>query len=201
MKPFFKATYSLLFLLFSFTVNNVGAAPLENGKKSSVYLNEIGVGSGYGWGRLKSDPLNLALYPAFVRIGFNMNSLVGMEGCQSTVQLVLEPFLNSITRPDAGVETGCSIGLRYLHPFAASVDFFTEASVAPMFLSIKSAEQGDAGFNFLGQFGAGLQYKVSKRAAIFAGYRFRHLSHAGLFDRPNAGINSNALVTGFSWLF
>lgn len=201
MKYFVKVAFLLLLLLFSFTVNDAGAAPMENGKKSGIYLNEIGVGSGYGWERLKREQVNVALYPAFIRIGFNMNSLVGMEGCQSTAQIVLEPFLNSITRPDAGVETGCSIGLRYLHPLAVSVDLFTEASIAPMFLSIKSAEQGDAGFNFLGQLGAGLQYKVSKRIAIFAGYRFRHLSHAGLADRPNAGINSNALVAGLSWLY
>ena len=70
-----------------------------------------------------------------------------------------------------------------------------------MFLSIKSVEQGDAGFNFLDQLGAGLQYKVSERTAIFGGYRFRHISHAGLADRPNGGINSNALVAGFSWLY
>lgn len=201
MKPFVKVTLSLLLVFFCITLNNAGAAPLENGKKSGVYLNEISVGSGYGWGSLKREAVNLALYPAFVRIGFNMNSLVGMEGCQSTVQLVLEPFLNSISRLDAGVETGCSIGLRYLHPLSASVDLFTEANVAPMFLSIKSDEQGGAGFNFLGQVGSGLQYKVSKKMAIFAGYRFRHLSHAGLADRPNAGINSNALVAGLSWLY
>ena len=201
MKPFVKVAFSLLLMLFSFTVNYAGAAPLDNGKKSVVYLSEISVGSGYAWGRLKRDAVNLALYPAFVRMGFNMNSLFGMEGCQSIVQLVLEPFLNSITYPEAGVETGCSIGLRYLHPLSASVALFSEASFAPMFLSIKSAEQGDAGFNFLDQVGAGLQCKVSKKMAIYSGYRFRHISHAGLLDRPNSGINSNALVAGFSWFY
>ncbi len=201
MKSFVKAAFLLLSLLFSFTVNDAGAAPLENGKKSGIYLNEIGVGSGYGWERLKREQVNVALYPAFIRIGFNMNSLLGMQGCQNTVQFVLEPFINSITDPKAGVETGCSIGLRYLHPLSPSVALFTEASFAPMFLSIKSAEQGDAGFNFLDQLGAGFQCNVSKRTAIFAGYRYRHISHAGLADRPNAGINSNALVVGFSWLY
>jgi len=201
MKHFLKVAFSSLLLLSSFTVNDAGAASLENGKKSGVYINEISVGSGYGWGRLKRESLDLALLPAFVRIGFNLNSLVGMQGCQNSVQLVLEPFLNSIADPEAGVETGCSIGLRYLHPLAPSVALFTEASFAPMFLSIKSAEQGAAGFNFLDQLGAGFQYKVSKSTAIFAGYRFRHISHAGLVDRPNVGINSNALVAGFSWLY
>ena len=201
MKYFAQVAFSLLLVLCCLPAHNAGAAPPENGKKSGVCLNELGVGSGYGWGSLKREPVNLALYPAFVRIGFNMNSLVGMEGRQSTLQFVLEPFLNSITEPKAGVETGCSIGLRYLHPLSSSVSLFTEASFAPMFLSIKSAEQGDAGFNFLDQIGAGLQCKVSQHTAIFAGYRFRHISHAGLVDRPNGGINSNAIVAGLSWLY
>ena len=200
MKPFVKVAFSVLLVFFSFTVDDARAASLEDGKSSGVYLNEIGVGSGYAWGRFNSGPVHLALYPAFVRIGFNMNSLVGMDGSQSTVQLVLEPFVNSITVPEAGVETGCSIGLRYLHPLSVSIAIFTEASFAPMFLSIKSASQGEPGFNFLDQFGAGLQCKVSKRTAIFAGYRFRHLSNAGL-SHPNDGINYSAFEAGFSWLY
>ena len=195
---------SLLFLLVlctSMVYDAVDAASLEQGKPRGFYLNEIGVGSGYGWGRLKGEPVHLTVYPTFVRFGFNMNSLVGMADHQSTLQLVFEPFLNSLAAPKTGIETGCSIGLRYLHPLSVSLDLFTEASFAPMFLSIKSVEQGSAGFNFLDQLGAGLQYKVSERTAIFGGYRFRHISHAGLVERPNGGINSNALVAGFSWLY
>ena len=201
MKCIAKFVSLLLLIPFCFAVHDVGATSLENGKRTGFFLNEVGVGSGYAWGTLKSDPRNFVVYPAFVRMGFNMNSLVGMDSYQSKLQFVLEPFINSIAEPETGVETGCSIGLRYLHPLSASVDLFTEASFAPMFLSIKSAEQGAAGFNFLDQLGAGLQCKVSKSTAIFAGYRFRHISHAGLADRSNAGINSNAFVAGFSWLY
>ncbi|MEI7789515.1 MAG: acyloxyacyl hydrolase [Chlorobiaceae bacterium] len=202
MKNVVNVACFLLLVLFSSAVfHDVDAASLESGKPPGVYLNEIGIGSGYAWGSLKREPVHLTVYPAFVRIGFNMNSLVGMEDHQSTLQLVFEPFLNSMTAPKTGVETGCSIGLRYLHPLSVSVALFTEASFAPMFLSIKSVEQGAAGFNFLDQLGAGLQYKVSERTAIFGGYRFRHISHAGLVNRPNGGINSNALVAGFSWLY
>lgn len=201
MKYPVKVIFVSVLTLFGFTVESANGAPLQEVKKTGVYLNEIGVGSGYAWGKLKSDPDNLALYPAFVRIGFNINSLVGIEGRQSTLQLALEPFVNSISDPKAGVETGCSVGLRYLHKLSGPVDLFTEASVAPMYLSIRSAEQGDAGFNFLIQAGGGLQYKVSDRVAIFAGYRFRHISHAGLSDRPNVGINSNAIVAGLSWSY
>jgi lipid A 3-O-deacylase len=201
MKYLVKISVVLLFALFSFAVEDAHAASLENGKNSGVYLNEIGIGSGYSWGTLKTEPVNLAVYPAFVRIAFNINSFAGIDGHQSTLQFALEPFVNSVSKPEAGIETGLGIGLRYLVELSGPVDLFTEASFAPMYLSIKSTEQGDAGFNFLLQAGAGLQYKVSSRTALFAGYRFRHISHGGLSDRPNEGINSNAIVAGLSLLY
>jgi lipid A 3-O-deacylase len=201
MNYFIKITFFSLLTLFGFAAKPLHAVPLQEVKKAGVYLNEIGTGSGYGWGTLKTEPTNLVVYPAFVRIAFNINSFAGIEGHQSTLQLALEPFVNSITDPDTGVETGLGIGLRYVHELSGPAALFTEASVAPMYLSIKTTEQGMAGFNFLLQAGAGLQYKITGRTALFAGYRFRHISHAGLSDRPNAGINSNAIVAGLSWLY
>ena len=170
-------------------------------KKTGVYLNEISVGSGYAWGTLKSYQDNLLLYPAFLRIGFNINSFAGIDGSRSQLQIAFQPFVNSIVDPKKGVETDMGIGLRYLHKLSGSLDLFTEASVAPMFLSIKTAEQGNAAFNFLDQASLGLQYKMTDRMACFAGYTFRHISNANLFDRPNTGINSNALLLGLSLLY
>jgi lipid A 3-O-deacylase len=201
MKYPINVTFFYLLTIFSVAVEPLNAEPLQGVKEKGVYLNEIAAGSGYAWGTLKSAPDNLALYPAFVRIGFNINSLAGIEGHQSTLQLALEPFVNAIADPAAGIETGLGVGLRYTHKLSGPLDLFTEASAAPMYLSINSTEQGDAGFNFLLQAGGGLQYRVSDRIALFAGYRLRHLSHAGLSDRPNAGINSNAIVAGLSWLY
>jgi lipid A 3-O-deacylase len=124
-----------------------------------------------------------------------------MEGRQSTLQLEFEPFVNSINGKNAGVETGCSLGVRYFYTISRSVDLFTEGSIAPMFLGIDTIEQRESGFNFLDQIGGGLQYKLFSKIALFAGYRFMHISNARFVNRPNEGINSNALIGGFSWLF
>lgn len=189
-----------LFLLFASTVTDVHARSVERGKSSGVYLNETAFGSGLIRGEMQGEQEALALYPAFVRLGFNIDALAGIEGGRSTLQLAVEPFVNTIAHPVAGVEAGCGIGLRYLYNISRPVDLFMEGSVAPMFLSIRSVEQGNAGFNFLLQTGAGFQYKITRRTAFFAGYRFRHLSHGGVSGRSNRGINSDALVAGISWL-
>jgi opacity protein-like surface antigen len=176
-------------------------ASLEKQKTSSIFLNEIGFGSGYARGTLKWDADDFSVYPAFVRIGFNINSLVGLSGGRSTLQFALEPQINTISGPKDGVEAGCGIGFRYFRQLADPVNLFFEASFAPMFLSIDTVEQGAAGFNFLDQLGAGIQYRLSSKTAVFGGYRWRHISHAGISDRSNDGINSNAVVAGLSWLY
>lgn len=203
MKYSVKAFFLLLSGLFVSVsaVTDLRAASMESGRQSGVYLSEIGIGSGYAWGKMQRETRDLAVYPVFARIGFTINSLVGMEGSKSTLLLALEPFVNSIAGPVAGVETGCGAGLRYRHTISRPLDLFMEGSASPMFLSVRSVEQGSAGFNFLLQTGLGLQYKATDRMAFFAGYRFRHLSHGGLADRPNRGINSNAVIAGISWLY
>jgi len=170
MKCLIKVTLFSFLASFVLTTKYANASSLGEVNKTGLYLNEINVGSGYAWWSLKSYPNNLAVYPAFLRIGFNINSLACIDGSRSQLQLELEPFINSIADPNGGVETGVCVGLRYLHKLYGPLDSFTEASVAPMFLSIKTAEQGNAAFNFLDQLGVGLQYKVASRTAIFAGY-------------------------------
>lgn len=198
------ALFPLLFpVIFAISAPPCRAAAeaLPDEEKPAVYLNEIGIGSGYVWGSLNGEDADLSVYPAFVRIGFNANGLFGLKSRRNALQLTLEPFVNVVSGPEDGMEAGCGFGVRYLHEVASPVDLFIEASAAPMYYSIDTKEQGKAGFNFLDQIGAGLQYRFAPGKAFFAGYRWRHISHAGLADRSNDGINSNALVAGFSWLY
>ncbi|NTW69743.1 MAG: acyloxyacyl hydrolase [Chlorobiaceae bacterium] len=207
MNLYFRRVISPLMLIASLLIlsqplkANASDGLPETEKKPAVVLNELGFGSGYVWGSLNRKADNITVYPLFARVGFNMNRVVGIEGSKSTLQLALEPHVNVISGPQDGVEAGCGIGLRYFRKLASPVELFFEASFAPMFLSIDSVEQGKGGFNFLDQFGSGVQYRISPKTALFGGYRWRHISHAGLVDRSNMGINSNAIIAGVSWLY
>ncbi len=179
----------------------VYANTLETTGKPGVYLNEIGVATGYSRGTLKGRTGNLSTYPVFVRFSFNVNRLFGVESRKQALQFVCEPLVSGVSGPEDGVEIGCGFGIRYLYELDRSVGFILEASVAPIYYSIDTIEQGRAGFNFLDQIGAGFQYRLTLDKAIFGGYRWRHISHADLTHRPNSGINSNAVIIGFSWLY
>lgn len=196
-------TASILFLFFSLWAfpATVKAQDVSSGEKTGVFLNEIGIGTGYAWGALKGDSEEQSVFPAFVRFGFNANSLFGIRSRTSTLQFTLEPFVNAFSGSEDGVEAGCGFGIRYLQEVVRPVDLFLEISAAPMYYSIDTLEQGASGFNFLDQIGAGLQYRLAPGKAVFGGYRFRHISHANVVDRSNDGINSSALVLGFSWLY
>ncbi len=199
--------FLLLVLAFLPLDLRAGETPGTNGnpvladtRNQGVHLDEIAIGSGYAWGYLKQSHATFEAVPIFMRFGFYMNSLLGIKDRNGTLQLAFEPFANPVIKPDSGVEAGLDVFIRYLYPVSSSVKLVSEIGTGPMYLSVKTAEQGKGGFNFLNQFGVGAQLALSGNSALTIGYRFRHLSDAGI-SQPNSGINSNALVISYSILY
>ena len=167
-------------------------------RSQPVRFNDLTISSGYAWGELKRNE-DLSIIPFSARVGFDINELVGMRG-PSSLQFAIEPFVNTIIEPEDGVEVGLNVGLRYMTPLTDGISIFGEISSGPAYFSIDTVEQGDDGFNFISQFGAGLQFELKHDIALNAGYRFRHMSNAGFSD-PNDGINTNAIITGISFIY
>jgi len=164
----------------------------------SVRSNDLTFSTGYVWGELKGNE-DIGIIPFSVRLGLEINDFAGIHG-ESSLQLGIEPFVNTIIAPDRGIEAGINIGLRYMTPVADGVSVFGEISSGPVYFGIDTIEQGDAGFNFLSQLGAGLQVDLTRNMAFNAAYRFRHLSNAGI-SQPNSGINTNAIIAGLSFSY
>ena len=55
-------------------------------------------------------------------------------------------------------------------------------------------------FTFLLWGGAGASYFVTDRTAVYAGYRYQHVSN-GNTSKPNRGFESNVGVVGMSFFF
>lgn len=75
---------------------------------------------------------------------------------------------------------------------------FSEGSAGMLFTSRPESVEGPA-FRFIEQAGFGVRIEDTPGRAWLAGYRFQHISNAGL-SRPNRGGNFNLVYFGVSFL-
>jgi len=71
---------------------------------------------------------------------------------------------------------------------------YVEASTGPMWAE-RRVPAATSRFNFISQFGAGVELWPQSRAPIVLGYRFGHISNGGYAPR-NPGLNVSSLVIG-----
>jgi opacity protein-like surface antigen len=81
-------------------------------------------------------------------------------------------------------------GFEHLRPYAAASGGF-------LYFSDRIPADGEK-FNFTYDFGAGIQIEPATHWLVALGYRYHHISNAGLAD-SNPGFDSNVLYAGFSW--
>lgn len=74
------------------------------------------------------------------------------------------------------------------------VQFYGEASSGPMWAE-KPVPAATSRFNFVTGFGAGIVLMPKRRASVFVGYRFMHVSNGGYSPR-NPGLNISSVVLG-----
>lgn len=71
---------------------------------------------------------------------------------------------------------------------------YLEASTGPMWAE-RRVPAATSRFNFISQFGAGIELRPQSRTPIVIGYRFGHISNGGYAPR-NPGLNVSSLVIG-----
>lgn len=159
---------------------------------------EIGVMGGLGTGSISEgryEPLMLMLH-----LGYTIKTFEHKNGgAPARLSLILEPQYNNVLKPDRDYEFGLGIGIKYMHPLTNDLHPYIYACTGPHYISVNSENQAE-GFVFSNQFGVGLYYFATKRTALNAGYRFRHMSNGGTRD-PNSGIDSHLGVIGLSVFF
>lgn len=124
---------------------------------------------------------------------------MGKGRLQGVPELSAELMLQRYDRPEEHrnkMAYGLKGGLRY-HFLAVGVLVpYLEATVGMAATDLRVGEIRSS-FTFVLETGAGVSMEVPGGLVVSVGYRFHHLSNAGL-DRPNRGINADALVVGFS---
>jgi hypothetical protein len=136
---------------------------------------------------------------AGIRFGLLPWGTKGSGVLKGALELGVEPFYQRFIDPVDAFFAGLGIVARYhFLPLGRFVPY-VELSAAPGATDLRVREQ-NTDFVFLLFGGAGASFFLSDRTALYAGYRFQHISNAYI-DSPNRGINSHTGVLGISVFF
>lgn len=190
-------------VLVVFTVSPVwsGSDSTPPKEKSHKWLREIGFLTGYGIASLEKKSADYEVIPILPRFGFDINPLAESLHIKprGVLEFVTEPIMNVVISPDANAEFGVSLLLNYSDHITSRIAPYIEGGVGMVYTTQHTHEQGTQ-FNFLPQVGAGLQCFLNENLALTGGYRYRHMSNAGISD-DNSGINHHFFLVGLSYFF
>jgi lipid A 3-O-deacylase len=153
---------------------------------------------GYGDGSIKEGRYQPLLMAGHFGIDLK-RYFPGLRDQRGSLSLFVEPKFIAVTNHDKDYEFGAGIGIQYRYPCMDKISLYVMGSVGPHYISIETSEQAK-GFAFSDEIGVGLYYHLTKKSAINVGYRFRHVSNAGL-KTPNGGMNSQFVTVGYSVFF
>lgn len=183
----------------------LGFVPVASAERASEglgqWLQEVGIVTGYITGDLK-DQDDLQAVALGVRFGFDLKpftkKMFNFEP-KGLLQIVYEPFLNTITSPRANIELGLPFFLKYAYPLTEKLYPFVEVGTGPYYMTLSTYEQSTQ-FNFISQGGVGLSYFIKDDLSLNIEYRRRHVSNASIKE-PNGGIDADVYLVGLSWYY
>lgn len=164
------------------------------------WLQEVGIFTGYITGSLK-EKKDIEAIPLGLRFGFDLKPFTKKFGIEpkGMLELIYEPFVSHIIAPKTNAEMGLALLFRYSYPLTSKLYPYIEAGSGLYYMTLHTREQSTQ-FNFIDQGGGGISYFLKDNLALDFGYRFRHISNAGIKD-PNSGMNANVYTVGVAYYF
>ena len=193
----FAIVYLLLFL-----TSYASAQTDSPSDTSHKWFRSFGFTTGYGSASLDKKDDDYEVVPLLLQFSLDINPIAEKLHIKSNItdlEFLIEPFANFIARPSANAEIGCSFPFRYSVKLAPWIAPYVEIGLGFIYTTQHVHEQGSQ-FNFTTQLGIGTQFPLTDHYALTAGYRFRHMSNAGL-DSPNRGVDFHFGVIGLTYIF
>ena len=134
-----------------------------------------------------------------VRFGYLPFKPFGPGPLHGSLEIGLEPLYQQYISPKQNYFAGLGMTYRYHFLSLGRLVPYAELAAFAGATNLKITEIRSR-FTFLLWGGLGASYFVTDRTAIYAGYRYEHISN-GNTARPNRGIESNAGVLGVSFFF
>ena len=169
-----------------------GRAPLRQG---SWEIGALGAYSISGAGGPKSRPVVRAFW-ILPRVGYTFWEIPWYP---ASLQIYLEPAAAFITTPAKTYLVGVNAIFRHTFLIWRRFSPYIEGGAGFLNTNLRHRALGES-IEFMPQGGAGFHIHVTEHASINAGYRFHHISNAGLAAR-NLGINSHFPYVGFTVFF
>jgi opacity protein-like surface antigen len=166
--------------------------PAADKRAPAVGSYEIGLQTAYSFG-ITSNAQMVTFFP---RVGRVMKILDGPA--PGVVTFGIEGMFSRIYETSHEIELGGGLLLRYRLAFP-HVQPYAELEGGMLYEGLRHFSLGSHVL-FTAQGAVGLQFPLSERFAVTAGYRFRHISNAGQ-SRSNPGLNSNLLAAGLAYAF
>lgn len=167
--------------------------------KEKPLLRESGFIAGFG-NKWIDQGQKVETMPMIWRYGLDAKELLPALKClKGDWSIVLEPQICPIIKPDKEIEFGIGVGIQYAYALSKKCHPYLFAVIGPHFITAGTEDQ-TMGFIFSESVGAGVYLFLNQRTALNLGYRYRHLSNAGL-AYPNGGINHHIGVVGFSCFY
>jgi lipid A 3-O-deacylase len=161
----------------------------------------LGIRSGYS-----SSSRKLDMVPVQLHIGYTLYKGKWWIIPEGALEIAAEPFVSTITRVTSpgkrsgSVEAGVMLPMvTYSLNLGARLYPYIEGGVGALYHDIKGYGLG-GGFSFTETIGGGVAYRLDERLMLTVGYRFRHMSNAGIYN-DNTAVNSNLVLAGFSYFF
>jgi len=136
---------------------------------------------------------------AGLRFGWLPFDPVGPGPLRGSLEAGLEPIYQQYIEPKVEYFAGLAAVLRYHFLSLGRFVPYVEAAAAAGGTNLDVPEINSS-FSFLLFAGVGASYFITDQAAVYAGYRWTHLSN-GRTSLPNLGIEAHTAVVGVSWFF
>ena len=198
-----RLTATLVALALAVTAHSAPAwayDPELTFRKGTFVLSAEGA---YGWQfelEERRDFTGLEFWDVGVRLGLlPFETVAKGSALYGAFELGLGPLYQRYVEPDHRFWAGLSAVVRYHLLALGRVVPYVEIAGSAGGTDLELPEIRSA-FAFLVFGGVGASVFVTDRAAVYAGYRWQHVSN-GNTSRPNRGFESNVAVVGLSLFF
>ncbi|MBI3799619.1 MAG: acyloxyacyl hydrolase [Deltaproteobacteria bacterium] len=159
---------------------------------------DVGLRSGYSIGLKK----HAEMVPIDLHIGYTLFKGQKWFLPPGSFEISTEPFVSVMTsirpRNSGSIEMGLGLPtLTYYLDLGIPVYPYIEGGLGVLYTDLRGYHLGGH-FSFLETAGVGASYFLNDHLALDVGWRFRHISNAGLYS-SNVGLNSGIFLVGFSY--